>query len=205
VNETSAFVCERVGEASAAALAELFERAGSGCFCRYFHFEGDKNAWLARLAFEPAENRRELLAHASRPALTGVVAKLADGTVVGWMKLERALELPKLYAQRTYRSLPVLAEGRERIFTVGCFLVDPAWRRRGVARALLTSGIELARAEGARAIEAFPRRAEAVGDEQIWTGPLGLYRALGFEIVHEQAQYPVLRRELETPATATAT
>jgi GNAT superfamily N-acetyltransferase len=191
------FTCEPLASASAPALAALFDRAGSSCFCRYFHFEGDKNAWLARLAFEPAENRRELSDRAARPALAGVVARLPDHSVIGWMKLERALDLPKLYAQRTYRNLPVLAEARERVYAVGCFLVDPAWRRRGVSSALLARGIELARVEGARAIEAFPRRAEGVGDEELWTGPFGLFTAHGFAIVHEQAQYPVLRRELE--------
>ncbi len=196
MSEGRVFTCEPLAAASAPALAALFERSGSTCFCRYFHFEGDKNAWLARLAFEPGENRRELVEHAARPKLTGVVAKLPDDTVIGWMKLERALDLPKLYAQRTYRSLPVLATDRERVCTVGCFLIDPAWRRRGVASALLAQGIELARASGARAIEAFPRRAEGVGDEELWTGPFGLFRAQGFEIVHEQSQYPVLRREL---------
>jgi len=196
------FSCEPLGPVSAPALAALFERAGSSCFCRYFEFEGDKNAWQARLAFEPAENRHELLERAARPELAGVVARLPDTTVVGWMKLERALALPKLYAQRTYKSLPVLAGDREGVFTVGCFLVDPAWRRRGVARALLAAGLELARAHGARAVEAFPRRAEGVADEQLFTGPLELFSAQGFEIIHEQAQYPVLRRVLATASPA---
>jgi hypothetical protein len=30
----------------ARAIAELFEREGCACFCRWWHFEGDKNAWL---------------------------------------------------------------------------------------------------------------------------------------------------------------
>ena len=30
------------------ALADLFRACESPCFCRYWHFEGDKNAWLER-------------------------------------------------------------------------------------------------------------------------------------------------------------
>jgi GNAT superfamily N-acetyltransferase len=188
--------CEALGEASTEALAELFDRAGSSCFCSYFHFEGDKNAWLARLAHEPEQNRRELAERARTPSLRGVVAKLDDARVVGWMKLEPALALPKLYAQRTYKGLPIFTGERAHVWTIGCFLVDPDFRRRGVARALLEKGIELARSAGARALEAFPRRAEGVMDEQLFTGPLALFESAGFAVVHDQAQYPVLRRDL---------
>ena len=188
--------CEALGPGSAHALAALFDVVGSTCFCRYFEFEGDKNAWLARLFHEPEQNRAELAARARRPGLGGVVARLDDGRVVGWMKLEPALALPKLYAQRTYKNLPIFTGDRAHVWTVGCFLVEPACRRQGVARALLATGIELARAAGARSLEAFPRRAEGVPDEQLFTGPLPLFAAAGFRVVHEQAQYPVLRRDL---------
>jgi GNAT superfamily N-acetyltransferase len=195
VNSAGSFLCEALDRANAPELARLFERAGSNCFCSYWHFGGDKNEWQARLAFEPDANRRELLARAEEP-LAGVVAKGADGRIVGWMKLEPAASLPKIYAQRPYRALPGLATARAGVWTVGCFLVDPEHRRHGVARALLERGIELARAAGALELEAFPRRAEGVRDEELWTGPFALFTNAGFEVVHEQLQYPVLRRSL---------
>lgn len=187
------FSCARLDRSLAEPLAGLFDRVGSSCFCRYFEFEGDKNAWLGRLAQEPDANRRELLLRAAEPRFAGVVATLRDGTAIGWMKLEAATSLPKLYAQRTYRSLPCFDGPRTGVMTVGCFLVDPAWRRRGVAHALLRAGLELARSEGASAVEAFPRRAEGVDAEQLFTGPLSLFTSEGFEIVSDQTQYPVLR------------
>jgi GNAT superfamily N-acetyltransferase len=187
------FSCTRLDGSLAEPLARLFDRVGSACFCRYFHFEGDKNAWQLRLAHEPEANRRELFDHAREPVLTGVVATLPDGAAIGWMKLEAAASLPKLYAQRTYRALPCFEGPRAGVLTVGCVLVDPEWRRRGVARALLNAGIGLARAERMSAIEAFPRRAEGAPDEQLFTGPLSLFTSEGFEIVSEQTQYPVLR------------
>jgi len=187
------FTCAQLDARLAAPLAELFDRSSSSCFCRYFQFEGDKNAWLGRLAHEPDANRHELLAHAAKPELTGVVATLGDDTVIGWMKLEAAASLPKLYAQRTYRALPVFDGARAGVMAVGCFLIDPAWRRRGVARALLRTGLALARANGMSAVEAFPRRAEGVGAEALFTGPLALFTSEGFQIVSDQSQYPVLR------------
>jgi GNAT superfamily N-acetyltransferase len=195
VSTASPLVCEALDRANAPELARLFERTGSNCFCSYWHFGGDKNDWQARLAFEPDANRRELLARAEQP-LAGVVAKRGDGSVAGWMKLEPAANLLKVYAQRPYRVLPGLTPAREGVWTVGCFLVDAACRRQGVARALLKRGIELARAAGAHTLEAFPRRAEGVRDDELWTGPLALFENEGFEVVHEQLQYPVLRLSL---------
>lgn len=188
-------ICEPLASGALAGLDALFERVGSHCYCRYFEFQGDKNDWQARLAFAPEENRRELHERARIAELAGIVARTPE-RVVGWMKLERASALPKLYAQRPYRALPRLGPDREGVFTVACFLIDPEWRRRGVASALLSRGIEAARAAGAHSLEAFPRRAEDVSDEQLFTGPLALYLKQGFVVIHEQSQYPVLRRSL---------
>ncbi len=190
------FECQPLSRAHAASLPALFERAGSGCYCEWWHFEGDKNAWLARLAHAPEENRRRLVERTEAPGLAGVVAVAQDGTAVGWMKLTPASAVPKLYAQRPYRGLTCFAEDRDRTATIGCFLVDPAWRRRGISVALLGAGFELARASGAVAIEAFPRRAEHLRDEELWTGHNDLLVRHGFEVVSEIGQYPVLRRML---------
>lgn len=195
MTDRNRFTCEPLDESNAPALAALFERVESACYCSYWHFPSDKNAWLARLAFEPQENRRELFERASTPP-RGVLARQPDGTAIGWMKLEPAAELPKIYAQRIYRGISGLGAGRAGVWTVGCFLIDPSFRRQGVARALLRRGIELARAGGAVSLEALPRRADGVRDEELWTGPLGLFTSEGFAVVHEQAQYPVLRRDV---------
>lgn len=194
--ETSALAVEALGSAQAPALAKLFERHESACYCRYWHFSGDKNEWQARLAFEPEKNRDELFERAARPGLAGVVARTPQGDVIGWMKLERARAVPKIYAQRPYRALPCFGGPRDDVWAVGCFLVDQEFRRRGVAKALLGGGLELARAAGARAIEAFPRRAEGLRPEELWTGPFELYASEGFEVIDGPAQYPVLRKTL---------
>jgi len=185
--------CERVRAEDGPELVALFERAGSGCYCRYWHFAGDKNAWLGRLAGEPERNAAELRETLEQPELHGLVARTPTA-LVGWMKLTRAEAVPKLYDQRVYRNLPCFGGDRSEIFTVGCFLVDPEHRRHGVARELLRAGLELARQSGARAVEAFPRRAELLGDEERWLGPFDSYLAEGFRIVHDLTQYPVLRR-----------
>lgn len=181
-----------------AGLVALFERTGSPCFCRWWHFAGDKNAWLDRCANRPHESRDELvraLAGGGGEA-RGIVATDGDGVVVGWMKLAPASVVPKIFEQRLYKGLPTLAGERGGVWVVGCFLIDEAWRRRGVAGALLDRGISSARSAGATTLEAFPRRAQDEAAEQFWTGPFELYRSRGFEVVSDLSQYPVMRLAL---------
>lgn len=193
---------EAAGPRHAPGLVALFQRTESPCFCRWWHFEGDKNAWLDRCANRPGESRAEL-----ERALTegngqaqGTVALDDQDQVIGWMKVTPASSVPKLFEQRLYKGLPCLNGPRDGVWVIGCFLIDEAWRRQGVAGALLDAGIALAQRSGASSLEAFPRRADDVPAEGLWTGPFALYRARGFEVVHELAQYPVLRLSLEPRA-----
>ncbi|HTJ85281.1 MAG TPA: GNAT family N-acetyltransferase, partial [Polyangiaceae bacterium] len=188
-----------VARADAAGLAALFDAASSTCFCRYWHFEGDKNAWLERSALEPETSRGELEAAltARSDEAAGLVA-LAAGAVVGWLKLSRATTVPKLYEQRLYRGLSCFGGPRDGIVTIGCVLVAPTERRRGVATRLVEGAIAHAREAGARAIEALPRRPrEAVSPEELFMGPWSTLVRRGFVEVGGEGPYPVLRLELE--------
>jgi GNAT superfamily N-acetyltransferase len=178
------------------AWADLFRACASGCFCRYWHFEGTKNEWLARLAFEPAINeadQRERL-QARHPSATGLVA-LSSGVVVGWMKLTTQGALGKLRRLPVYRS--ELAAADEGVLGIGCVLVHPEHRRQGVARALLEGAVSHARATGAKAIEAYPHlRSEPLRDEELWMGPYALLEAAGFVSQGGNRAYPVMRLAL---------
>lgn len=79
-------VFSRVTPADASELLALFERVGCACHCRYWHFTGDKNAWLDRLAHHPQKNAEELVADLNAPELLGVVARAtAEGPIRGWI------------------------------------------------------------------------------------------------------------------------
>lgn len=186
-----------VTAADAAALNELFRRSECGCHCRYWHFQGDKNAWLDRLRFSPEDSARELSAELADPTvgLKGVIA-VAGARVTGWMKVSAASRLSKLYAQRPYRGMPNLGADRSGVYAIGCALVDPAERRKGLTRGLLDAALEAARRAGASSVEAFPRDATMLGDEELWMGPHQIFVERGFRISHAIGQYPVLVKEL---------
>ncbi len=177
------------------AWAALFEASGSACFCRWWHFEGTKNEWLARCFHEPQRNREEqqALVRSGAPEGRGLLALEDDGGAVGWMKLAPRARLPKLRRQGAYRSIDLGDD--EGVWSIGCLLVRPDRRRRGVARALVEAAPEHVRAWGGRAVEAYPHRVtHPLHDEEAWMGPERLLVTLGWEVVHDVAPYPVYRR-----------
>jgi len=180
----------------AGAWSALFEACGCACHCRYWHFEGGKNDWLARCFEQPERNRDEQLAllAAGATEARGLVAMEGD-LAIGWMKLAPRDALPKLLRLGPYRALDLGEAGG--VHVIGCLLVRPDRRRRGVARALVEAADAQVLAWGGRAIEAFPHRASHdLRDEEAWMGPEGLFRSLGYEAVHGDGPYPVLRKVL---------
>jgi GNAT superfamily N-acetyltransferase len=174
-------------------LLALFEAASSTCYCRYWHFAGTKNEWLDRCANRPGENAAEFETALSSER-EGVVA-LRGQRIVAWMKMTPRAAVPKLRRLPVYRTLDLGEDAG--VVSIGCFLVDPAARGTGVARALVFGAPEIARAWGATAIEAYPRRsAEPLHPEEAWQGPERLFLEAGFRPVHDVGPYPVYVRRL---------
>jgi len=195
VNGATPLSVRRVTASDADGLEGLFRSADCSCFCQYWGYAGDHRDWQLRLASAPDENARGLRAGLLEGRLSGVLAEQGE-RVVGWSRLAPPRDLERLYQGRLYKGLPCFAGDRSGVFTVACLLVDPALRRRGIARALIAAQLELGLSLGARAIEAFPRGASDVSDGEQWMGPSSVYRELGFELVHDFPPYPVFRKHL---------
>lgn len=194
-------------------LARLFERAGAPCYCQYWQFQGDSRQWQDRCANDRNASRQALRADLEEGRMRGLVARLLGGpdmppegadsqdgpSLIGWLRLESAAGMHKHYDSRLYRSLPVLSDSKTTATAgLACFLVDPTWRRHGVARALLAAAVNWAGGRGLSRLEAFPRGATDVTDEEQWLGPVALYEEAGFERIVDFAPYPVYRLALST-------
>jgi GNAT superfamily N-acetyltransferase len=184
----------------AGAWAALFDASGSACFCRWWHFEGAKNDWLARCFGDPGRNREEqtALVATGAPEARGLLGLESVGEghgeiAVGWMKLAPRALLPKLRRQGAYRPLDMGDD--EGVWSIGCLLVRPDRRRHGVARALVEAAPEHVRLWGGRAVEAYPHRvSHTLHDEEAWMGPENVFVSLGWHPVHDVAPYPVYRK-----------
>jgi GNAT superfamily N-acetyltransferase len=167
-----------------------FHRApsGRGCFCMYWHFGGDNRAWQLQQEQDNESAKQQLVLTKK----TFGLLLFADNSVRATVQLEPRVTLTKLTVKMPYRDLGP----PDGVWSVGCLLVDPAYRRRGFARALITEAIGWTRTMGAIALEAYPRLGDELRDDEVWTGPNELFRSLGFVCVREHGQYPVLRREL---------
>lgn len=178
----------------------LFDAAGSGCYCRFWHFAGNKNEWLDRCVHRPEENLEEQsrAVEAGDPSGSGLVA-LDEDAVIGWMKLSPRAAMAKLTGRGIYRGAVVVPD----TWVIGCFLVHPEARRRGVARALAFGAESHVLALGGTTLEAYPHRASApLYDEEAWQGPSAMFAALGYTEVDsalgpaEAVSYPLLRKRL---------
>jgi GNAT superfamily N-acetyltransferase len=175
----------------------LFDASSSGCFCRYWHFLGNKNEWLERSAFRPEENFEEQAAavRAHHPSAHGLVAVDRDGSdaVVGWLKVAPRETVTKLTGLPVYRAVAAPPN----TWSLGCVLVHPTYRRQGVARSLIHTAALHVGTLGARFLDAHPRRSSVpLHDEEAWQGPESVFVSLGFEPVHDVGPYPLYRKEI---------
>ncbi|GAA4868123.1 GNAT family N-acetyltransferase [Luteimonas vadosa] len=162
------------------AIESLFGDNGAcgGCWCMWWRVPMGGKAWEAA---KGAPNRAAFRALVESGRACGVLAH-AGGEPVGWCALGPRADFPRIA-----RSKALARDWGPDTWSLNCFYVPARWRGRGVAGALVRAAIDLARARGARELEAYPQ-AVAPGARQagafVWTGVPALFDGHGFEPVH---------------------
>ena len=156
-------------------MKEVFGLTGeAGCWC---------HAWrgLDAKAVSGVKSRPQLLRDQmdGSPPAPGYLAYL-DDVPVGWCGVGVRTETPRLIRSRT---IPAIDD--EPVWSIGCFLIRPGYRRRGIAKALLAAVIEAAREARAPGIEAYPIDPEGrrVDVGAGFVGIASMFDAAGFERV----------------------
>lgn len=112
----------------------------------------------------------------------------SSGELAGWCQAWRRDAFTKLAEQFG-------AASDDDAWMIGCILILPEFRARGIARGALSLIIDDLKLRGARTIDAYPKRG-AAEPEELWNGAESTYVGLGFSVVREDAKRPVLRLKL---------
>jgi len=161
--------------------------ASSGCWCMWWR--------LPTRAFRAGQgegNRVALRRYVEEGHVPGLLAY--DGTrAVGWIAIE-----PRAAYVRLARSRNLAPVDEAPVWSITCFFVDRAYRRRGVTRALVEAATAHARAADASLVEAYPREpAPSAVPATLYTGVPSTFRSLGFvEVARRVPQRPILRLDI---------
>ncbi len=144
------------------------------CYCYFPYHDPDKMDWQKRTG---PENRAAVGACVRDGTAQGYLA-YSGSEVVGWCNAAPRRFYPMLNERRE--------PDAETTGSIFCFVVAPAYRGQGIAKALLAAACDGLRAGGMRVVEAKPVK-DATGPAANHYGPLSLYLSAGFSVVREDA------------------
>lgn len=169
------------------ALADLFGPRGAcnGCWCMYCRIGSE---YKRRSGAANKAALREIVRHGPPPGLIAFDGDLA----VGWCQLTPRSAVPWLdHSWRLARvdDLPV--------WSLSCLYIRIANRRRGIATALITEALRVAKRARAPALEAYPFDA-SVSPSSTSTGYASTFARLGFKVVARRIPArPIMRHDLK--------
>lgn len=185
------------GEAPFADVESVFGTKGdpAGCWCQWYK--------LPRVQFDSAtreELRERLAAQLAEPSPgPGLLAYDGD-TPVGWCAVEPRPALERLPFSPVASTSPDDDFGDADVWSVSCFVIPRAFRRRGVAGALAEAAVDYARSHGARIIEAYavdPAARTKPPAADLFPGTVSMFLAAGFdEVARPKPHRVVMQRRL---------
>jgi GNAT superfamily N-acetyltransferase len=173
-------------------LEALFDLPGGsivrGCWCMYYRRSG-KVSVSAAAGPDNKQQLCDLVSGGTVPGLVGYV----DEAPAGWISLGPREEYAKLQRSRVMKPVD-----DAEVWSVVCTYVAKAYRGRGVQHRLLAAGVDFARSQGVRLLEAYPvDKPERSHDDFMFFGSRSLYERAGFrEVVRRSATRVVMRKTL---------
>ena len=145
------------------------------CWCQYFRLRGPD--WRAATSRTNRTALRDQVTSDSTPP--GVVA-YRDDEPVGWCAIAPRASYPRL----AHSTVSAATADTAWLWAMPCFVVRVRARRNGVASALVSGAVDLARRHGASAVEAYPvdlTQRSLVSASELYHGPLSIFLRAGFE------------------------
>ena len=161
----------------------------AGCYCHFYHFTGNMEQW-GECTKEHNRNATEQLI--KKGIMTGLLA-FVNEEPVGWCNVN---------SKDIYEKTPIDLEPTDvpegKIASVVCFLIAPAYRKKGVARKLLSYATKTLREKGYGWIEAYPRKGIDLSDAHSYHGPISLFSSEGYSVVTEDEHFLLMRKALNS-------
>ena len=147
-----------------------------GCLCQYWRMSSSEYSRAGR-----DQRLAALRAQLAETPPAGMLAYV-DGEPAGWLGFG-----PRERVQRLVRSKTIPKVDDLPVWAVYCFTVRVGYRRRGVARELLTGLIRYAREQGAPALEAYPVETDGarIHGTAAYVGTTSMFERAGFRRVLE--------------------
>jgi ribosomal protein S18 acetylase RimI-like enzyme len=162
------------------------------CYCHFYEVP----VALTWSDLDGTANRLAMGARISTGEMEGYLAYAGD-EVVGWMNAQPYSKLRHACARMRVAqpSLPVAPHDAAAIV---CFVIPPARRRQGIARALLAAGVEDLAARGLALVDAFPWNAApgATAATDHYHGTLSMFSAAGFAELTRHDDLTIVRKLL---------
>ena len=156
------------------------------CHCAIWHHTGGMDVWDA----QSGEEHRDAMSERVRAGRYHGLLAYAGDDVVGWCRAGPRSELGFTMTKEP------AGDDAERLGIVSCFVVHPAWRGRGVARALVRGLDDHFRALGCTMGEAHPL-VPGTGEFDGMQGYLAWFVAAGWQDVRASGEHArVVRKSL---------
>jgi GNAT superfamily N-acetyltransferase len=159
------------------AIEALFGERGAcaGCWCMHWRLPRGGQLWR-EMQGEP--NKRAFFKLLAAGRVRALIAE-AKGEPVGWCSFGPRGDFPRLAASRVFHR----AHETPTTWSVVCFFIKPAWRRHGLATALLRAATAEAFRAGASEIEGLPalhRPGATLAPVFAWTGVAEMFESCGY-------------------------
>jgi hypothetical protein len=177
------------------AFQTLFGPSGAcyGCWCTHFTLRPK-----ARQLMTPDERGEVMFDEVRHGPPPGLLA-LRDERAIGWMRIGPRAAIPEWNNPgRSSSPLPDAPATDPAVWAVSCFFFASRERGRGLSHPFLQAGIDFARHNGARLLEASPMdRAKQSKSIGLFVGSTSVFQKAGFtEVARAKPGRPLMRLAL---------
>lgn len=179
-------------------FADLVERQGGlfgGCWCTWFHFDGE------RAPRSGPETARELKHRLVEEGVAHAALLVRGGQAVAWAEYGSVAELPNIHHRRQYDAeTTALPDWR-----ITCIQVDKQLRRQGLAEVALRGAVALIAASGGGVVEGYPhdmalKQGKKTSSSFLYNGTRRMYERVGFAYDRPKGQFNCVVRRTVSPS-----